>query len=151
MPPQKEASSLRTTWWGSGGPAYNRDQQAVINTNQIAWHIVMVDNNKKKAANGELPHPGQQLYLQKGCVACHGADRKGNDTQPSLDQLDVKYPDGRSTIAQIIKQGRGAMPAFGSLSDSELDAILDFLLDQPAGDYPGLELAAGKLFLRTRI
>ncbi|MEN0048506.1 MAG: hypothetical protein AAF806_15695 [Bacteroidota bacterium] len=64
-----------------GGPAYHPEKNWLfINTNQIAWHIEMVDNNKRVA--GEVVHPGKEIYMQKGCLACHGADLKGNDIQP---------------------------------------------------------------------
>jgi quinoprotein glucose dehydrogenase len=124
-----------------GGPSYHPEKNWLfINTNQIAWHIEMVDNNKKRSA---LTHPGQEIYMQKGCVACHGADRKGNDTQPGLDQLPKKYAKPQM-VAAIITQGRGTMPAFPQLNDSELRAVTDFLMDIEPGDYPELQVAEQK-------
>jgi quinoprotein glucose dehydrogenase len=120
-----------------GGPAYDPASNTLyINTNQVAWHIEMVNNKKVKATDGGAVHPGQMVYLQKGCVACHGADRKGHDTQPGLDRVKSKYQPAE--VAAIIKNGQGAMPAFGGLTPGELAALTDFLMDRPAGFYEGL-------------
>ncbi|MEL6192358.1 MAG: PQQ-binding-like beta-propeller repeat protein [Bacteroidota bacterium] len=121
-----------------GGPSYHPEKNWLfINTNQIAWHIEMINNNQKKSADGKQAHPGQTVYLQTGCVACHGADRKGNDTQPGLDQLPQKYASPEE-VAEVITQGRGAMPAFSQLEGDELRALTDFLMNREAGEYPGL-------------
>jgi len=127
-----------------GGPAYDPETNVLyINSNQIAWHIEMVNNNRKMSEDGQLIHPGQTVYMQKGCVACHGADRKGNDTQPGLDQLPSKYGE-KVEVANIIKNGRGAMPAFAALKEGELDALTDFLMNRPVGYYEGLSNADEK-------
>ena len=127
-----------------GGPAYHPEKNWLfINTNQIAWHIVMVDNNKKKKKNGEQVHPGRTVYMQNNCVACHGANLKGNDTQPALDKLMDKYASPQA-IAEVVTQGRGAMPAFPQLNDSEIRALTDFLYGLEPGDYPGLTQAEEK-------
>ncbi|NRB48662.1 MAG: PQQ-binding-like beta-propeller repeat protein [Saprospiraceae bacterium] len=121
-----------------GGPAYHPGKNWLfINTNQIAWHIEMVDNNKRR--KNENIHPGKLVYREKGCVACHGAELKGNDIQPGLDQLPQKYGDPE-VVASIITQGRGTMPAFSQLNDSEIRALTDFLLQAGINEYPELSL-----------
>ena len=121
-----------------GGPAYDPETNHLyINTNQIAWHIEMVNNNRQTKADGQELHLGEMVYLQKGCVACHGNDRKGNDVQPGLDKIPEKYTN-KSEVVDIIRNGRGAMPAFAALSEGELTALADFLMDLPSGYYEGL-------------
>jgi len=127
-----------------GGPSYHPEKNWLfINTNQIAWHIVMVNNNKNKNENGQQVHPGRMVYMQNSCVACHGANLKGNDTQPGLDKLMESYASPQA-IAEVITKGRGAMPAFSQLNDSEIRALTDFLYGLEPGDYPELNLADEK-------
>ncbi|WP_299529913.1 PQQ-binding-like beta-propeller repeat protein [Ulvibacterium sp.] len=122
-----------------GGPAYHPEKNWLfINTNQIAWHIEMVDASKREAA-----HPGQTIYFQNACVACHGAERKGHDTQPGLDQLSKKYGSPEE-VAAIITKGRGAMPAFPQITGDGLRALSDFLMDLEAGEYPDLKKTDAK-------
>jgi quinoprotein glucose dehydrogenase len=74
---------------------------------------------------------GAQLYQQR-CAACHGADRLGNH--------DGSYPAllgiaGRMTgagVHQVVRQGRGMMPAFSHLPEKERQAIVDFLFNKAA-------------------
>ena len=126
---------------GNGGLSYDPERNLLfINTNQIAWHIEMIDNNRRR---GGKRHPGRKMYLKNGCVACHGANLRGNDTQPRLDNLPEKYGSPEE-VAAIIKNGRGAMPAFSQLNDSEIRALSDFLMHREPGEYPDLDLSNEK-------
>jgi mono/diheme cytochrome c family protein len=90
---------------------------------------------------------GQQLYAERGCAVCHGADARGHgpaatrlDTAP-LDLTQVRaYRQGASQdeIAASIRNGSGAMPAFRDLSGPEASDIAAWLvsLQQPATRQP---------------
>ena len=47
-------------------------------------------------------------------------------------------------LLRVVTQGRGAMPAFPQLNDSEIRALTDFLYGLEPGDYPGLTQAEEK-------
>lgn len=76
----------------------------------------------------EAPTPepasrGQQLFVSKGCSACHGAQGEGTDIAPGL---------GGHTGEQVKRQVRapmGLMPAFAPdiISDQELEQIAQYI------------------------
>ena len=82
--------------------------------------------------NGNLPllTQGKSLY-QLNCTACHGAEREGSlPTYPPLTNLGDTYQ--AAEIAQIIRQGKGAMAAFAQFDSMELHALSVYLLSPPA-------------------
>jgi quinoprotein glucose dehydrogenase len=68
-----------------------------------------------------------QLY-QAHCGACHGADQRGNHdgSYPSL--LDIDKRLSIKGIQQVLLTGRGMMPSFSHLPETDRKAIVDFLL-----------------------
>ncbi len=69
---------------------------------------------------------GHSLY-EANCSLCHGVDRKG--TPPaiaSLQELTTRL--SNEDIRKSIQSGKGAMPAFAKLGDSNIDALLAYLL-----------------------
>ncbi|HEX9957520.1 MAG TPA: PQQ-binding-like beta-propeller repeat protein [Fibrella sp.] len=70
-----------------------------------------------------------QVY-KSNCASCHGADRQGNHdgSYPSL--LGIHKRLSMAAINQVLLKGRGMMPSFSHLPESERKAIVDFLLDK---------------------
>jgi quinoprotein glucose dehydrogenase len=75
---------------------------------------------------------GAQLYRQH-CGACHGADRRGSHdgAYPALLALATRMT--AASAHQVLRQGRGMMPAFSHLPEAQRLALLDFLFDQGDG------------------
>ncbi|HWF48625.1 MAG TPA: PQQ-binding-like beta-propeller repeat protein [Bryobacteraceae bacterium] len=74
---------------------------------------------------------GRATY-ERYCLACHGADRRGNGTYPSL--VDVVTRLGVDTVRSTVTGGRGPMPAFNAdIKGAELDSLIAFLASSPAG------------------
>ena len=67
---------------------------------------------------------GMKVYL-KNCQACHGADRAGL-VGPTLLDLNGRISFGDFT--QVVKAGRGKMPAFPQIGEEELRALYRFLV-----------------------
>jgi mono/diheme cytochrome c family protein len=80
---------------------------------------------------------GQKLY-ERFCAGCHGADGKA---QTSMARMMASRPtnlaDGpwkgeqtTAAIVEIVKNGKGAMPAYGKeiSTDAELAALADYVL-----------------------
>ncbi len=112
----------------SGGAYDPTTGNLYVNANELAWHITMIDiNAKEKSAEAFAQHPGRRVYLEKGCVGCHGSERQGNGGIPALTSLSKKYK--KPDVVQIVKNGRGAMPAFSQISEDEVQALAEFLLD----------------------
>jgi quinoprotein glucose dehydrogenase len=73
---------------------------------------------------------GQNIY-GRYCQACHGADRGGNGTYPSL--VDVITRLGVDTVRSTVTGGRGPMPAFSAdIKGPDVDSLIAFLATSPA-------------------
>jgi cytochrome c551 len=63
------------------------------------------------------------------CAGCHGEDRSGRSGPALLPSRLTRDPDD---YAELITNGGGGMPAFGSrLSADEIDALVEFILTEP--------------------
>ncbi len=97
-----------------GGPAFDPTTGLLyVNANEMAWLLKLV------------PRSDRSLYAAN-CANCHGADRQGTAMAPSLVAVG-----GRRTpaqITQIIREGTGRMPAFGSALEGRAVAdIVNYL------------------------
>ena len=60
------------------------------------------------------------------CAACHGTDRRGSPPAfPSLAGIGQRMLDGQ--IAEVIRTGRGRMPAFPAIQGDTLKALQTYL------------------------
>jgi len=111
-----------------GGAAYDpATGYLYINSNQILCELKMIKLNKeeKKPEETIFEH-GKTVYINN-CMACHGADREGGSSYPSLQNINKKYT--AMQVAEIISNGRRMMPSFKQISDNDKKALLTFLLD----------------------
>jgi mono/diheme cytochrome c family protein len=87
------------------------------------------------SAKGADPAKGKTLFTSK-CVLCHGAEGKGNG--PASMALSPKpadfssksfwqTPDIDQTMANVIKNGKGQMPAFPDLSANDIQDIVQYI------------------------
>jgi quinoprotein glucose dehydrogenase len=67
---------------------------------------------------------GEALYQQQ-CQACHLANRRGRGAAPSL--LGVENRLSGADFLALLRSGRGEMPAFGHLSDENVQALYRYL------------------------
>jgi len=92
----------------------------VIQTTHYVQSLAGLAHDESEAA------AGKDLY-QTYCMACHGADGKGNQALGAPNLTDEVWLYGNTTgqISHGIRSGRqGAMPAFGrQLSDSKIHLL----------------------------
>lgn len=69
---------------------------------------------------------GKNLF-ELNCATCHGIDRKGQASFPSL--LDIGKRMKITEIYDRIKRGKGQMPGFPIFNDEQVKAISSYLLD----------------------
>ncbi|MBS1745759.1 MAG: PQQ-binding-like beta-propeller repeat protein, partial [Bacteroidetes bacterium] len=69
---------------------------------------------------------GEMVY-QKNCSACHGADRKGHDSYPSLSDIGKKL--NQQQAQEIIEKGRSKMPAFLNMPAAQKEALIAYLFN----------------------
>ncbi len=102
-----------------GGSAFDAETGLLyVNANEMAWRMSLAENQSGNS--------GQQIYL-RSCATCHGDDLAGAPPQmPTLVNLGAKFKAENLTV--IIRQGAGRMPAFPNLQQTELAALVQFLL-----------------------
>ena len=110
-----------------GGPSYDPESSILyVNANQMAWIIQAIPLNNKEVANETNLQAGQRLF-KANCMTCHGADRKGSGTFPSLINIERKYKP--ASFDTLLQSGRRMMPAFRQLKTVERKAIASFILN----------------------
>jgi len=110
-----------------GGPAIDpSDATLYINANEMAWILKMFDVDNKARNNENFLAAGERLYTQN-CLSCHGPDRKGGSTYPSI--VDIHKKMNKDQFIQFISTGRRMMPAFSNLKPQDKEAIASFILD----------------------
>jgi quinoprotein glucose dehydrogenase len=82
--------------------------------------------------------PGRAVY-SRNCQACHGANRAGAKGVPSL--IGVVSRLTAAGVRSVVRNGVGKMPAFGTMSATDLDALIAYLAPSPGG-YPRSAAAA---------
>ena len=145
-PPSKEGTLIFPGYDGGaewGGAAADPNGILYVNANEMAWILTMVETKAK----GDASHAtGASIYTQI-CAACHGIDRLGNKAQNVPSLVGVEQRLKKEDILALLKTGKGVMPAFGFLTDSQRDMVVDHLLGvapsaSPAGA-PAREGVAG--------
>jgi quinoprotein glucose dehydrogenase len=109
-----------------GGAAVDPETAIMyINSSELPWALTMI--NVPGKGDNSLNGMGEAIY-GRYCVACHGADRKGNGSSfPSVLNMKAKY--NAQQLWGIIEKGKNMMPAFAQIKDVDKDALLAFLLD----------------------
>jgi quinoprotein glucose dehydrogenase len=97
-------------------------------------------NRNPPGAQANPEQRGRGLYTQQ-CQACHGPDRAGSPTAPTLLGLGtrVRFEDFR----QVVLAGRGHMPAFPGTDDAAMRALWGFVTDEPPANAPRPNAGAG--------
>ena len=70
---------------------------------------------------------GEMVY-QLNCATCHGANRKGQAQYPGLINVNKKL--SKEQVEDRVKHGKGQMPAFPNLSDSQVRSIVSYLFQE---------------------
>jgi quinoprotein glucose dehydrogenase len=107
-----------------GGPAVDVKSAIIyINANEMAWTGGLQHNDVAKS-------PGEAIYRSQ-CSVCHGADRSGSPPGfPSLVGIGNRLSDDQ--IKSVVHHGKGRMPTFPNLNDSQLDQLFAFLKNPTA-------------------
>ncbi|MFY0686438.1 MAG: PQQ-binding-like beta-propeller repeat protein [Cyclobacteriaceae bacterium] len=104
--------------WGGAGldPATNT---LYVNSNEVSWELKLNQN--------KITSPGQGLY-SANCQHCHGSELQGSDMFGKVPALvDVKNRLSQEAMKQMIRTGKGVMPAFRQFTDEEIGSLVDFL------------------------
>jgi glucose dehydrogenase len=101
-----------------GGSAFDPESALLyVNANEMAWTGGLAPSVPVKG--------GRTLYLQS-CASCHRDNLRGAPPQiPSLVGAARRRPGGE--LFGLIRKGEGRMPGFPTLSEDEVDALVDYL------------------------
>jgi len=128
IPPSEKAIIYYGIHGGAewGGGSYDPESNTIyVNSNELAWRIIMQDINKNTGEQEE-EHSGRKTFQVRGCVNCHGTNLEGMGGIPALKNLNDKYK--KQEIVQIIKKGKGAMPSFSQIPEDDLQLLADYLM-----------------------
>ena len=103
-----------------GGSAVDPETGVLyVNANDVAWTGALAENTAKEAS-------GRALYLSQ-CGVCHRDNTAGSPPEfPSL--IGIANRRSPKEIAEVIRQGRGRMPAFPNLTGDQLFALVDYVM-----------------------
>lgn len=112
-----------TNW---GGGAFDPSTNMLYIRSSNAPDIQTIIKQDPKVVEGmPLVDQGRRQYTTY-CGACHGGNKAGVGSNPSLVDLDKRMT--REHALEKIKKGGGLMPPFaGVLKDDQLDAILSYV------------------------
>jgi cytochrome c oxidase subunit 2 len=99
-------------------------------------YSVWVDGERKKMAAkqddpakvwtlADIAARGEKVYAAN-CAACHQANGKGAGPIKALDGSAIVVDADKSKEIQILLNGKGAMPAWKQLSDTDLAAVISY-------------------------
>jgi quinoprotein glucose dehydrogenase len=118
-----------------GGAAADPNGILYVNSNQMAWHISL-----EPAISGEELQrfsPGKQTYIAN-CSVCHGWELKGNPESGYPSLVDIENQQSREYFKNVVANGKGMMPGFGSqLSDEKTEELISFLYEEEQQQSPG--------------
>ncbi|WP_263409658.1 c-type cytochrome [Terriglobus tenax] len=94
-----------------------------------ALSLVALAATLSTAALAQDPPAAGKENFKKSCEMCHGADGKGSDMGKMLKVKDLTSDEIQSMtddkIKDVIKNGNGSMPKFGSsFNDAQIDELL---------------------------
>ena len=130
-PPSKEGVWIFPGFDGGGewgGSAVDPESGILyVQSSELPWTMTMIDVPKKDESDRSLKGIGKSVY-NKYCIACHGAELKGNSTSyPSLVDLQKRYTEEQAR--KVIENGKNIMPAFKQIPESEMGPLVTFLLN----------------------
>ena len=107
-----------------GGAAVDQEGIMYVPAKEIPVYTSLKDAPAPKVSGSS-----KQLY-QVHCASCHGTEMRGDHsgTYPSL--IDLQQKMSSDQLHQLLKKGRGMMPAFSHLSAQEQNAIVSFVMLQ---------------------
>jgi len=107
-----------------GGAAWDQASGLLfINANDIPWLLKLIDLDEAVAGTQQ---DGAMLY-KTHCAGCHGINREGGHFVPALKNVDKKY--SFIEAGNIVRRGKGMMPAMSQLSGPQQTAVVSYILN----------------------
>lgn len=128
-----------------GYPGNEMDQASEYERKVAAFEAKKAEMRAESAANAEelditaILEAGKNLYAEKGCIACHGANGEGNAIGPNL--ADNFWLNGCSEedVIKIITEGKpekGMTPYKSMMSETQIKHLATYILESLVGSEP---------------
>jgi quinoprotein glucose dehydrogenase len=128
-PPSLEPVFLLPGYDGAaewGGAAADPDGGVLyVNSNEMAWIMEMEEVNGLPSS---MP-PGEAIY-NRYCVSCHQKGREGLAASGYPSLLNLGNTLEKEEVSSIITNGKGMMTGFPQISNTEMEALLNFLFEE---------------------
>jgi quinoprotein glucose dehydrogenase len=101
-----------------------------ISANHIGWLVSVFRDDDPPEDSSQPKTPGRMAY-EVSCAPCHGPTRLGIGVAPPLRGVRSRLSD--NDVIRQVRTGKNGMPAFPKMSDTDLQALLDYLMlrDRP--------------------
>ena len=101
-----------------------------VSANHVGW-LISVFRDDDPPDDPSAPKTNGRKVYEVSCAPCHGPSLLGIGVAPPLRGLRFRLSDG--DIINQVRTGKNGMPAFPKLSDTDLKALVDYLLirDRP--------------------
>jgi cytochrome c oxidase subunit 2 len=100
------------------------DYSAWVNEQKKAM-AALADDPSKVWTLADLVKRGEGVYAN--CVACHQANGKGAGAFKPLDGSALVLAEDNKDFINIMLNGKGAMPSWKQLSDTEIAAVMTYV------------------------
>ena len=112
-----------------GGTAVDPETGVLyVNSNESPEIMTMQSQAETNTVASSNLSRGERYYLTH-CAICHGGDRRGQlPLHPALVDLPAKR--SKAETSELVRAGIGRMPGFAHLSDSQREAITDYLFGE---------------------
>jgi quinoprotein glucose dehydrogenase len=113
-----------------GGSAFDPETHLLyVNSNEMPW-ILQMSEVPSAGTTGR----GARAYAQH-CTVCHGADRRGDPQRQFPTLLGVETRLKRPDLVDLLRKGKGVMPAFAFLPGADLEALVSHLRGEPEEEH----------------
>ena len=72
---------------------------------------------------------GEALAKQKACLGCHSVQHIGISYPPAFVRVAERYQGRPDDMAEVIRNGKGKMPAHPTLTDAEIKTLVTWILE----------------------
>ena len=96
-----------------------------VTANHIGW-LISVFRDDDPPDDPTAPKTPGRLVYEKACMQCHGPTRLGIGVCPPLRGL--RHRLDADTIRKQVREGRNAMPGVPDMTETDLAALVDYLL-----------------------
>lgn len=132
LPPSKRGAVTLPQFNGGtdwGGAAYDPETNMLyVNASNEAEWISMVES--KPTTSFSSYELGERLY-RSICSTCHGFGASKNPDSPSLADLrGIAQERGKAGVHTVLQNGKGQMPRFPMLSETERKGVISFLWEE---------------------